>query len=94
MSLNVNLEKMVAGFPDEASIILPVSLIRSWLETPYLSFEPDLTVADVAEIFGRGPETVRRWIRDGHLRAYRLGKEYRVPRVALADFQAELASPR
>ena len=47
----------------------------------------DLTVEQVAERFGRSPNTVRDWIRAGKLRAYPFnGKEYRVTPPALAEF--------
>ena len=41
----------------------------------------DLTVAGVAELFGRGHGTVRRWVAEGRFpNAYRLhGREWRVP---------------
>lgn len=48
----------------------------------------DLTVAQVAEMFGRSPQTVRGWIRQGELEAYQLNnREYRVTRAALQGYQ-------
>ena len=48
----------------------------------------DYTVAQVAEMFDRHPQTIRDWIRSGRLSAYLLrDREYRVTRVALEEFQ-------
>ena len=35
-----------------------------------------LTVAQVAEILHRTPKTVRRWIKNGELPAYRIGRNF------------------
>ncbi len=48
-----------------------------------------MTVPDVAELFVVNEETVRRWIRRGHLPVLNLGKgrgEYRIRRADLATF--------
>ena len=48
----------------------------------------DLTVDDVARLFGRQPSTIRGWIRKGSLRAYKFnGREYRIPRSAIEELQ-------
>jgi excisionase family DNA binding protein len=35
-----------------------------------------LTVAEAADLVGLHPETIRRWIRTGRLRATRIGRSY------------------
>jgi excisionase family DNA binding protein len=83
---------MVNALPTEASVLLPVSLIRSWLVqggSTATDHNADMTVAEVATLFNRSPQTVRAWIRHGDLDAYRLWeKEYRVTRDALEGFLA------
>ncbi|MCK1801487.1 helix-turn-helix domain-containing protein [Brevibacterium sp. R8603A2] len=44
---------------------------------------PELTIAQAAEITGTSAPTIRRWISNGELRAYRYGK--RVIRIAYDD---------
>lgn len=48
-----------------------------------------LTVLEAARHAGRSPETVRRWIRQGRLRARRIGAGYLIDE---ADLTATLAS--
>jgi excisionase family DNA binding protein len=48
----------------------------------------DLTVTDLAQRFGRHPSTIRQWLESGQLEGYKLlGREWRVPAVAVAAFQ-------
>ena len=49
---------------------------------------PDLTVQDVARRYERSPSTIRGWIREGRLGAYRLGREYRIELCSLAEFES------
>lgn len=58
------------------------------LEAPTLI---DLTIADLARLFGKRPSTVRAWVERGNFPgAYKLhGKEWRVPRAALETFQQD-----
>lgn len=88
--------------PDGAAVTLPVSLIRSWLiqsgsADPH-NDKADMTVAEVASLLSRSPQTVRTWIRQGDLDAYKLrGREYRVTRGALEAFsghEQDRAAPR
>ena len=44
------------------------------------------TVQQVAEELGMHPETVRKKIRDGDLKAYHTGKSYRISEEQLVDF--------
>ncbi len=88
MSLEDRLRQIVTALPDQASVTLPVFLVKEWLEIDGDDPLADLTVAAVAEQLGRSPGTVRDWIRRGELDAYQLGKEYRITRVALTNFRA------
>lgn len=44
------------------------------------------TLAEAAKLLSCHPETLRRAIKDGSLRAARLGREYRVSRAEIQDF--------
>lgn len=44
-----------------------------------------LSVADVARRLGRNPETVRRWIRSGRLKARKIGTQHFVEEVDLGE---------
>ncbi len=95
MSLEDRLRQIVIALPDEASVTLPVVVVREWLDMDGEDPLGDLTVADVAEQLRRSPGTVREWIRRGELEAYQLGKEYRVTRPALTTFcQRQRNGPR
>ena len=88
MKLADRLARMIDGMPDGASITLPVDAVREWLSDNGSGLDPDLTVDEVATSFGRSPVTVRGWIRDGRLSAYRFrGREYRIPESAVEEFQ-------
>ena len=50
----------------------------------------DLSVRQVAELFGRSPNTVRHWLESGLLKGYKLfGREWRVTREMVQAFQEE-----
>jgi excisionase family DNA binding protein len=49
--------------------------------------EPHYTVAEVAKLYQVCPRTVRNWIRDRSLRAWRQGRLIRIPQSALDEFQ-------
>ena len=84
MRLVDRLYRLIDGMPDKAAIILSVEQIREWVDACGKGFETDMTVGEVAERFARSPITVRSWIRDGRLRAYRMrGREYRITQSAL-----------
>ena len=89
MRISDRFKKLLEGMPNEASVTLPVTTLREWLDDSGPGgFEPDLTVKEVADYFGRGANTVTAWIRAGDLRAYKLhGREYRVTRAAVEEFQ-------
>jgi excisionase family DNA binding protein len=46
-----------------------------------------LTIEEVAEVLGVHGETVRRWVREGHLRAARWGGRLHVTVKAVREFQ-------
>lgn len=50
-----------------------------------------LTVSDAARRTGRNPETIRRWIRDGRLRAEKAGARHLIEE---ADLDAATEEPR
>lgn len=56
-----------------------------------------LTVPQAAKRIGRNPETVRRWIREGRLRASKVGTQHVIEEADLADALSEadetLATP-
>ncbi len=95
MSIEDRLRRIVTALPEQASVTLPVLLVKEWLDLEADDPLADLTVTDVAEQLGRSPGTVRDWIRRGELEAYQLGKEYRVTRPALTTFsQQQRNGPR
>jgi excisionase family DNA binding protein len=47
-----------------------------------------MTVPEAAERVKRNPETVRRWIRSGRLRAQRIGTQHLIDEVDLLDATA------
>ncbi len=53
---------------------------------PTATAERVLRVAEVADHLGVTPDTVYYLIRDGKMRAIRLGRVLRVPQSALSDF--------
>lgn len=87
MTLEDRLRQTVTALPKEASIMLPVSVVRGWLDEEGNDPLRDLTVAQVAAKLGRSEGTVRVWIRSGNLDAFTLGREYRITRSALAAFR-------
>ncbi len=95
MSIEDRLRQIVTALPEQASVTLPVVLVKEWLDLEADDPLADLTVADVAEQLGRSTGTIRDWIRRGELKAYQLGKEYRVTRPALTTFcQQQRDGPR
>lgn len=50
------------------------------------------SVEDVAELLGLHVKTVRSYVRDGRLRATRIGKQYRIARSDLEEFTGQPAS--
>jgi excisionase family DNA binding protein len=48
-----------------------------------------LSLSEVAGLMGVSERTVRRWIKAGKLRAYKPGRDYRIPEGGLRQFIAE-----
>jgi excisionase family DNA binding protein len=102
MTLEQQLRQITDALPETAAVVLPVTLIRGWLTDDTSSpagHRAYLTVAEVAALFNRSPQTVRSWIRNQELDAYMLhGREYRITPRALEAFQrqqqAGTVSPR
>ena len=87
MTLEDRLRQMVTALPNEASVTLPVAVLREWLNDEADDFASDRSVAQVAAQVGRSPGRVREWIRSGELEAYWLGRQYRITRAGLAAFR-------
>src|SRR5688572_27487240 len=45
-----------------------------------------LTLSDVAGLMGVSERTVRRWIKSGMLKAYKPGRDYRIPESSVRAF--------
>ena len=55
--------------------------------TELLKDEPDvMTVADIHSFTGYSMETVKRWIRRGHLKSFHKGKQNLIPKVFLVEY--------
>jgi excisionase family DNA binding protein len=48
-----------------------------------------LSLSEVAGLMGVSERTVRRWIKSGKLRAYKPGRDYRIPESAFREFVEE-----
>lgn len=53
----------------------------------------DMTIAQVAKQLTVSPMTVRRYVRSGRMKAYRVGGRWRVPEAAVTAF-VQLCSDR
>src|SRR5947199_7895652 len=64
------------------------------VEPPALLARVDMTIRDLAELFGKQPSTVRSWVERGDFPgAYKLhGKEWRVPAGSVQEFQVRQRS--
>lgn len=86
MDLATRLRKALDPIPDGSTV--PVSWIRSFLDEAGEGDRlGDYTVEEVAQVLDRAPSTVRTWIGQGKLRAYKLGKEWRVTRDAIRELR-------
>jgi excisionase family DNA binding protein len=55
----------------------------AWME------DRQLSLSEVAGLMGVSERTVRRWIKSGKLRAYKPGRDYRIPESAFREFVEE-----
>ncbi len=93
-TLRDRIRRIVEALPPGASATLPRDTLAEWVGADDPEPLADLTVAEVAEIVKRAPSTVRGWCSSGELRAYQFqGREYRVTREALREFQDRQANP-
>ena len=100
MSIRKQLESVVEGMPDDASVTLTVAWLRALLqeEADRAGEAPDgvLTLAEVGERVGRAEGTVRTWCNSGKLEgAFRLnGRDWRVPESSLRKYLDAQADQR
>lgn len=93
MRLEDRLRRIADGLPAESTVTFSRDAIIDLLYGHVITSQfgtaesPDLTVGAVSDRFGRSPSTVRGWIREGRLKAYRFGREYRITLAALAAFE-------
>jgi excisionase family DNA binding protein len=107
MTIQERLRRMVAVMPEEGSVSLPVATLRQWLAADDRADEPaaacletslpdaGLTVAQVAAHTKRKTSTVRGWLLAGRFpEAFRLGREWRIPKADLARFLGPREAPQ
>lgn len=89
------LRDLASGLPDGATVLISrddlIELLQEVGPGGETSREPqsDLTVAQVAQLFRRSPNSVRRWLETGDLKGYRLqGREWRIPAISLEEFKS------
>lgn len=96
MSLRERLRNLADGLPLNGSVVFTRGDLEALLaeESGTVNLatlnRADYTVAEVADRFGRAPQTVRDWINDGKLDAYLFNeREYRITPAALAEFEEQ-----
>ena len=96
MSVQYRLQRLADALPENGSVTFTrndlIRLAKANDGNGEAAKEPhaDYTVAQVAKMFERSPQTVRDWIKAGRLRGYRLNdREYRITASALREFQEE-----
>jgi excisionase family DNA binding protein len=95
MTLDERLALLVENLPPGASVTLPVDWLRSELGAEGVngSTISDYTVEALAAELGRAPSTVRGWLLEGAIpEAYKLGREWRIPRAAVRRFLDSLSN--
>lgn len=55
----------------------------------FLLDQPLYTISDIATIFTVSEQTVRKWIKDGKLQSFKVGRGVRVTAEALRSYLAE-----
>lgn len=87
MDLHSRLRAIVEPLPEGASVTLPVEVLRAWLAGGGEERTGDYTVEEVGAILGRAPSTIRNWIGQGRLQAYKLGREWRITADAIRELR-------
>ena len=92
----MSVKDLVAALrPLPGTALVPSSWVMEQLgaEADEVEAIADLTIAEIATEMDRAPSTVRSWIPQID-RAYKLGREWRVPRAALRAYLDALAAPK
>ena len=96
--IRAHIEALTEATRDNGLVPMPVGWVRALLNLGGVTGDEGgrrpcgPPVGEVAEIFGRHPNTVRDWLQSGQIRGYKLrGKEWRVPRAAIRGFQGDQA---
>lgn len=55
----------------------------------FLLDRPFYTISDIASLFTVSEQTVRKWIKDGKLQSFKVGRGVRVTAEALRNYLAE-----
>jgi excisionase family DNA binding protein len=93
LSLRERLRRIIEPLPPGSSVTLPREALAAMIGEAEPRPLADYRVVDVAGALNRAPSTVRGWCQTGELRAYRFqGKEWRITREALREFQDRQAS--
>jgi len=51
-----------------------------------------LFINDLADLTGKGESTIRRWLREGILKGYKIGKTWQVKPHDYKDFERKMAN--
>lgn len=92
MDVRDRLRSLADALPENGSVTFTrvdlIQMSEAAENHPENDLHGDYTVAQIAEIFDRSPQTVRDWIGSDQLRAYRFNdREYRITASALREFQ-------
>jgi excisionase family DNA binding protein len=92
VSVREHIRALAEALPADGAAMVPVAWLRELVAGNGLqtSAKPvaDLTVAELARLFGRKPSSVRGWLEAGLLEGYKLnGREWRVTPAAVEAFQ-------
>lgn len=92
-TLQVRLRSLAEALPEQGFVTLSRDALFEMIDdrgqvNNAEQYSVDLTVAEVAGMFDRRPQTIRDWIKKGALRGYKLsGREYRITETAVKEFQ-------
>ena len=71
-------------------MVLPMKGVKAMNKTSFETTREWLSVSEVSKIIGVGEQTIRRWVRTGRLKAYRVGGT--VIRIKRADLNSFISS--